>query len=78
MTCDRIQHLISEGYERRLTLEERIDIREHVQTCAACAVFERNLRTGLDAIHRMPDITPSRKLWESVHTLTAAQPRPSP
>jgi hypothetical protein len=78
MTCDRIQRLISEGYERRLTLEERLDIREHVQTCATCAVFERNLRTGLDAIHRMPDITPSRKLWESVHTLTAAQPRPSP
>ncbi|HEX7103967.1 MAG TPA: zf-HC2 domain-containing protein, partial [Nitrolancea sp.] len=78
MKCDRIQRLISEGYERRLTLEERLDIREHIQTCAACAVFERNLRTGLDTIHRMPDITPSRKLWESVHTLTAAQPRPSP
>jgi hypothetical protein len=78
MKCERIQRLISEGYERRLTLEERLDIREHVQSCAACAVFERNLRTGLDAIHRLPDITPSRKLWESVHTLTAVQPRTSP
>jgi len=78
MSCDRIQRLISEGYDRRLTLEERLDIREHVQTCAACAVFERNLRTGLDTLHRLPDITPSRKLWESVHTLTATQPRPTP
>jgi hypothetical protein len=78
MKCERIQRLISEGYERRLTLEERLDIREHIQTCAACAAFERNLRTGLDAIHRLPDITPSRKLWESVHTLTAVQPRTSP
>ncbi|HVX31031.1 MAG TPA: zf-HC2 domain-containing protein [Nitrolancea sp.] len=78
MKCDRVQRLISEGYERRLTLEERLEIREHVQTCAACATFERNLRTGLEAIHRMPDITPSRKLWESVHTLTATQPRPTP
>ena len=78
MMCDRIQRLISEGYDRRLTLEERLEIREHVQSCVACATFERNLRGGLDAIHRMPEITPSRKLWESVHTLSATQPRPSP
>jgi len=78
MKCERIQRLISEGYERRLTVEERLDIRQHIQTCSACAVFERNLRSGIDAIHRLPDITPSRKLWESVHTLTAVQPRTSP
>jgi hypothetical protein len=70
--------LISDGFERRLTVEERMEIRDHLQTCAACAAFERSTHAGLEAIRRLPDITPSPRLWESVHTLTALQPRATP
>ena len=78
MKCDRIRRLISEGFERRLTPDERMEVREHVHSCAECAAFDRSLHTGLEAIRRLPDITPSPRLWESVHTLTAMQPRATP
>ncbi|HVB64628.1 MAG TPA: DUF4232 domain-containing protein [Nitrolancea sp.] len=78
MKCERIRRLISDGFERRLTVEERMEVREHVQSCAACATFDRSLHSGLEAIRRLPDITPSPKLWESVHTLSALQPRATP
>lgn len=78
MRCDRIRRLISDGFERRLSVEERMEIRDHLQTCAACAAFERSTHAGLEAIRRLPDITPSPRLWESVHTRTALPPRATP
>ncbi len=78
MNCDRIKQVISEGYERRLSPAERIDIDRHLETCASCARFERILRTGLEGVERLPEIAPSPELWEAVHTQSALGPGVTP
>jgi hypothetical protein len=78
MNCDRIRHLISEGYDRRLTGSERMEIADHIQSCAGCARFERTLRSGLDGVSHLPEIAPSPELWEAVHTRTAMAPGLTP
>ena len=78
MNCNRIQQLISESYERRLSPKERIDLDRHLETCPACARFERMLRTGLDGVERLHEIAPSPELWETVHTRSALGPGVTP
>ncbi len=75
MNCDRIRQLISESFDRTLTSAERLAISEHLQTCPECVRFQRTLQAGLNAVHRLPEIAPSRRLWETVHTQSAMPQR---
>ncbi len=68
MNCDRVRHLISDGYDRHLSLAERELIAQHIHSCVNCARFERALRSGVEVIGHLADITPSPQLWEEVHT----------
>ena len=78
MNCDRIRQLISESYDRHLTAIERLQISEHVQTCQSCARFDRSLRSGVEGMAHLPEITPSPWLRERVHTQAAMNPRITP
>lgn len=78
MSCDRVRRLISEGYDRRLSTTERVEIAEHLPTCAACERFERALRSSLDGVSELPEIAPSTQLWERVHTRRAMMPGVTP
>lgn len=78
MDCDHVRQLISEGFDRQLTVNERALIAEHTRGCASCARFQHALRSGLDGIHRLPEIVPSASLWERVHTETSSSPAMTP
>ncbi len=78
MNCDRIRRLISESFDRRLTAIERLEISEHIQTCQSCARFDRTLRSGVEGVAHLPEITPSPWLRDRVHTQTAMNPRITP
>lgn len=41
--CKRITELASNSLDRKLTLHERIVLRLHLYTCAACATYRRQL-----------------------------------
>lgn len=78
MNCDRARHLISESFDRRLSPAERMEMADHLRSCAGCTRFERSLHSGLDSISRLPEIAPTQRLWEAVHTRTAAAPGVTP
>ena len=78
MSCDRIRRLISESFDRRLTAIERLEISEHIQTCQSCARFDRTLRSGVEGVVHLPEITPSPWLRDRVHTQAAMNPRMTP
>ena len=78
MDCERVRHLISDGYDRPLSSTERGQIVQHIDSCAGCARFERALRSGAEGIGHLADITPSAQLWEQVHTQAAVMSSVTP
>lgn len=43
LNCKQASHLISEGLERKLSLQERIGLRWHLWMCNNCRRFERQM-----------------------------------
>ncbi len=42
--CQRASELISESFERKLLLHERLALRGHIVVCWSCRQFEKHLR----------------------------------
>jgi len=41
LSCEQISKLVSESFERQLTLGERFSLRMHVTLCGTCRMFRR-------------------------------------
>lgn len=44
LTCKEITQLVSDGYERDLSLLERLMVRFHLLYCVACRRYRRQIR----------------------------------
>lgn len=42
-TCKNISELLSEGMERRLTWNERLEVRVHIFMCSSCYRFHEQI-----------------------------------
>jgi hypothetical protein len=51
-TCKEAHRLTSEGYDRRLTLAERLRLRAHLLLCAGCRNFSGQMRLLHGAMRR--------------------------
>ncbi|HEX6137509.1 MAG TPA: zf-HC2 domain-containing protein [Casimicrobiaceae bacterium] len=52
VTCKEVSRLLSQGEDRRLGLFERVKLRLHLQVCAGCARFARQLAFMRAALQR--------------------------
>jgi hypothetical protein len=66
MTCNDVQRLLSDGFDRQLRPDEAQAVRSHLAGCATCAAFERSLATGVAAIGGLPRLPGSARVRESV------------
>ena len=51
-SCRDVTRLILEGEDRRLSFFERLVVRLHMRICAACPLFERQVRLMRGAMGR--------------------------
>lgn len=41
--CDKISHLVSDAFERKLSWLERIEVKIHLSMCQLCSSYARNM-----------------------------------
>lgn len=74
MTCDRIQPLLSSYHDDALSLEERMNVRTHVATCASCrailAAYER-MYTALRAAPLAAPVELRRGVYARISAMEA-------
>jgi hypothetical protein len=51
MSCKHASHLISEGCDRRLRLQERLSLQLHLWMCVNCRRFVQQLKALRAALH---------------------------
>lgn len=61
--CKEASQLQSDGFERHLTLMERIRLRIHILICVACRNYSENLELLNNIFH---DLRKQKKIDESV------------
>jgi hypothetical protein len=65
-THDSITARLSEYIDDDLSSEERLEIDEHLASCAECRGVVGELRTIADAASRLPGTLPERDLWNGI------------
>jgi hypothetical protein len=53
LSCEEISKLISESFERKLSLRERFNLRMHVTLCGTCRMFRRFQHYLHQVIHQV-------------------------
>lgn len=55
MSCKEVTRLMSEGFERGLTLRERLTLRMHTMMCTGCTNYGKHLAFLRRATQRLRD-----------------------
>jgi len=42
-SCDKISHLVSDSFERKLSWMERIEVKIHLSMCSLCRSYAKNI-----------------------------------
>ena len=56
--CQQASKLVSDAYERRLALGERLRLRWHLLICSMCRAYERDIRRIESALRKLHGIPP--------------------
>ncbi|MEO5952282.1 MAG: zf-HC2 domain-containing protein, partial [Chloroflexia bacterium] len=79
MDCKAIRPLISYYYDGEATPEERVQVEQHLATCADCRQVLAQYRAMSSDIHELPMPTPPsglhRDVWRAIEAHQASTPR---
>lgn len=53
LNCREVTRLLSEGYERKLTLRERMALKMHTVMCSGCTNYARHMEVLRKAARRL-------------------------
>ena len=68
MTCEWFESQLSAYLEDDLAADRRADMERHLIACDACTALVSDLRALSVDAHTLPDLVPSRDLWEGIAT----------
>ena len=72
MTCDAFDAALPDYLEGTLEESRRATVEEHLSECVRCASLLRDLDNIRKNAAALPDLTPSRDLWEGIEARIAA------
>src|SRR5438552_4108333 len=79
MDCKAIRPLISYYYDGEASPEERVQVEQHLATCADCRQVLAQYRAMGSDIHELPMPTPPsglhRDVWRAIEAQQASTPR---
>ena len=55
LNCREVTRLLSEGYERKLTLRERLSLKMHTMMCIGCTNYGKHLAFIRKAVRRLSE-----------------------
>lgn len=66
ITCEHVDNVLSAWFEGDLGLPARRDVDAHLRECLRCASLVRDLESIRRDASKLPELTPSRDLWEGI------------
>lgn len=66
MKCRKARNLLSQNLDGRLSFEEERQLRQHMESCAACAAEYKGLRTTVDLVRALPQFKPQERFVEDL------------
>jgi hypothetical protein len=72
MTCEAFDAALSDYLEGTLDVARRDSVEQHLGECVRCASLQRDIENISKEAAAMPDVVPSRDLWEGIEARIAA------
>jgi anti-sigma factor RsiW len=72
MTCEAFDATFSEYLEGTLEGKSRAQVDSHLRECLRCAALLRDVESIREEASSLPDLVPSRDLWEGIEARIAA------